>query len=89
MLTHDLLRGGVQEARTAVVAQTGPAGQHAFEWRVGESVYVGKALQESRVIWRGGRDLRLLQHDLAHPDAIGIARLAPRHGALLAMEPGK
>ncbi len=34
----------------------------------------GKGTQETLEVWDDGGDLGLLQHDLADPDGIGIAR---------------
>src|SRR5690606_14702610 len=42
---------------------------------------------EALVVRDHGLDPRLLEHDLAHPDRVRIARAAPREVALPAVEP--
>ena len=67
----------VQVARARVVAEAGPQMQHVVDRRVGQRAYVGEALHEALVVRNDGRDLRLLQHDLRDPDAVGRAVVLP------------
>ena len=82
------LRRFVQVARAGVVAEAAPEGEHVVEWRARQLAQRGKAREEAPVVGDDHVDARLLQHHLAHPDAVGIARLAaPRQIALVRPEP--
>ena len=78
MLVTNLPRGAMQVARTRVVTQPGPQVQHLVDFRIGERAHAGKPLHETLEIGNHGRDLRLLQHDLRHPHAVGRALALPR-----------
>ena len=71
------LRAGVQVARTAVVAQAAPQGQHLLHPRIRQVCHRGKALKESAVVAQHGRHLGLLQHDLRQPDTVGVTGALP------------
>ena len=83
----------VQVARAAVVAEPGPGGEHVVERRRGERLDGRPAGEEAQVEGDDGFDRRLLQHDLAEPDAVGIGALARRHApgqvAALLVVPGE
>ena len=86
---HDLLRGAMQIARPAVIAETGPRAQHGVEPRSSERVDCREARQEPAVIRKYRRDPRLLQHDFGDPHAVGIARPAPVEVTLRSGEPAE
>ena len=71
-----------------VVAQTFPQPQHSLLLGPGKGLDGRKRPHEALEI-RGNRGhLRLLQHDLAHPDPIRIARLPPRQVPSVLAVPG-
>ena len=72
----DQLRGPVQIARAAVIAEPLPQLEHLRLIRRGERTNIRKRLHPPLVIAAHGLDARLLEHDLAHPDAVGH-RFAP------------
>jgi len=73
VLAHHGLRAGVQVARAGVVAEPAPQRHDFFRGRGGEAGEVRKACEEAPVVGNHRRHLRLLQHDLGEPDAVGIA----------------
>ncbi|MPN40721.1 hypothetical protein SDC9_188260 [bioreactor metagenome] len=77
-VAHHLLRAAVQIARAAVITQAAPQRQHIILRRGGQRLHVRKALQKPCVVIQHRGDLRLLQHDLRQPYAIGVARVLPR-----------
>ena len=81
---HDHLRGAVQVARAAVVAEALPQLEHIVQRRGGQRLHGGEAHQETLVVGDHGRDLRLLQHDFRQPDGVRVARCAARAGRLCA-----
>jgi len=74
----DTASAGVQVARPAVVAQAAPGAQHVFLGRRRQRRDVGKALDEAQVVRDHRGHLRLLQHDLRHPDPVGVGTRLPR-----------
>ena len=87
------LRAFVQVARAAVVAKPRPGGEHVVERRRGQRLDGRPAGKEAQVEGDDGFDRRLLQHDLAEPDAVGVGALARRHApgqvAALLVVPGE
>ena len=67
-------RAGVQVAGAGVIAEPLPGMQHLVERGRGQRANIGKARHELVKIGADRRDRRLLQHDLAEPDAVGIGR---------------
>ncbi|CCF97337.1 hypothetical protein RSK60_2030013 [Ralstonia solanacearum K60] len=86
MLGHHDLRAAVQIARAGVVAQARPGGHHVVRGRRGQRPHGREPLDEARVVAQHRRHLRLLQHDLRQPHAIGIAGVLPRQ-VMAAMAP--
>ena len=78
----DRLRARVQVARARVVAEAGPRGEHVVEWRGCERRHRRKLRHPARPVRNDRRDARLLQHDLADPDRVRVARAPPRQVAL-------
>src|SRR6185312_6363822 len=64
-------RGAMQIARTCVVAEPRPQMQHLIERGGREGGRIREALHEPHEIRNHRRNLRLLEHDLRDPDAIG------------------
>jgi hypothetical protein len=60
-----------------VVAEAAPGREHVLLGGFGERVHVGKAREEALVVGDDRGDLRLLQHDLGEPDAVGVTRALP------------
>ena len=85
----DFLRGGVQLPRTAIVAEAFPQPQHLSLVGRGERVHIRKRRDEAFEVVADRGDLRLLQHDLADPDAVRIARLPPGQVAGVIGVPGE
>src|SRR5690606_39992884 len=73
----DDLRGLVQVARTAVVAQAGPQVQHFVFFGGGQGLDRGQSVHEAVEVTEHGSDLGLLQHDLGNPDAVRRDALLP------------
>ena len=69
----------VQVAGAAVVAEPRPGGEHVVERRRGQRLDGRPAGEEAQIEGDDGFDRRLLQHDLAEPDAVGVGALARRH----------
>ncbi len=86
---HDLLRGAMQVARPAVIAQAGPQPQHLLGTRTRQRTESGEAAQETAVVRHDRRYSRLLEHDLGKPDAVRVAGAPPRQVALPAMKPAE
>ena len=72
---HDLLRGGMQVARAAVIAQPCPQGQHGVLRCGGQIAHSGQFADEAQEIIAHGGGLRLLQHDFRQPNGIRVAHL--------------
>ena len=79
--------GSMQVARAAVIAQPFPQAQHLLFTRLGQGAKGRKRREKAVEIGYDGRDLRLLKHDLADPDGIGIASVPPGKVALMAGKP--
>ena len=75
---HNLPCGPVQVARPRIVAQPLPLRQHLIQRRFSQHPHIRKHVHETLKIGDDGLHLRLLQHDLRHPDSIGRARMLPR-----------
>src|SRR5207245_7834138 len=73
----DAYAGPMHVARTRVIAEPGPQVEHVIDGRVGKRAHGRKSLQEALIVGNYRCDLRLLQHDLRHPDAIGRAVALP------------
>ena len=86
-------RASMQVARTRVIAEAGPGGEHLTELGARQCRHVRPAAQEEIVARQHRLDRRLLQHDLAEPYAVRIGRLSvlhpPRQAAALAVVPGE
>jgi len=78
----DCLRPGVQVARARVVAEPGPRREHVVERRRGERRHRREPRHPALPVRDHRRDAGLLQHDLADPDRVRIARPPPRQIAL-------
>jgi len=72
-----LLGRGVELASTPIVTQPLPQAEHLPLVGCGKGMHVGQCADEPREILADRRHLRLLQHDLADPHAIGIAGAPP------------
>src|SRR5262249_55537609 len=60
-----------------VVAKSRPQVKYVVDGRIREGANSREALDEALVVGNDGGDLRLLQHDFGHPDAIGGAVVLP------------
>ena len=74
---------GCARARSSPARSTARARRPRTRRRTATS---GKRARKALVVRNHGRDLRLLQHDLREPDAIGVARALPRQ-AVAAVAP--
>ena len=86
---HDPLRGEAQIARARVVAEAAPQREHVVFGGGGQGCDRGEAFEEALVVRDDRLGARLLQHDLADPDAVRIARVAPGKIAMAAGVPGE
>ena len=89
VLGHDLLGRGVQLPGPPVIAEALPPLEHVPLGSPGQRGHVGKPLQEPREELLDPFHLRLLEHDLAHPDPVGIAARPPGQVAAVAAIPGE
>ena len=78
MLIANGNRSTMQIACARVVTKPCPEMQHFIDRRIGKRAHIRKALHKTLVVGDHGRHLRLLQHDLADPDAVGGAVALPR-----------
>ena len=76
MLGDDVLRAFVQVARAAVVAKPRPGDHHVVDTCRGKGLDRRPALQKRFEIRNDRFHHRLLQHDLAQPDAIWVGLLS-------------
>jgi hypothetical protein len=72
MTFGDRDRAGVEVAGPCVIAEPGPLLEDGIERRRGEIGDRRPERNKAQVVVSYRRDGRLLQHDLAEPDAIGI-----------------
>ena len=88
---YNRTRTGVQVAGACIVTEALPELQHLVERCGGKRRNIGPACHESVEIWSHSRYRRLLQHDFAEPDAVGIGSHAgggaPRQGATVVIIP--
>ena len=83
-----MLRGLMQVARAAVIAEPRPAGENVIGGSGGERGNIREAGKETRIVVKHGRHLRLLQHDFREPDAVGVVALPGQVVAAVAGLPG-
>jgi hypothetical protein len=74
----DRLCTGVEIARARVVAKASPRGEHVVERCVGERAHRRKLRHPALPVRDHGLHARLLQHHLADPDRVRVARAPPR-----------
>src|SRR6266478_1792716 len=84
-----LPRGLMQHACSTIVAQAAPGCQDGLFRSRGERLDIRKTFEENPVMVKHGGNARLLQHDFAEPDAIGIASLAPGKVAAMLVVPAE
>src|SRR5208337_3460720 len=89
VLFGNLLRGLTQHAGAPIVAQTAPGGQHSLFRSGGERLDIRKTFEENPVVVKHGGHARLLQHDFAEPDAVGITSYAPGKVAAMPIVPAE
>ena len=85
----DYLCRAVQVAYPAVIAQPFPELEAGLLLRVRKRPHIGQRLHEPRVIPAHRFHPCLLQHDFAHPNAVGVAGVPPGKVALLGFVPGQ
>src|SRR5687767_1710679 len=81
MPVDNLLCGPLQIPRARVVTQPSPRRENVTQVGFGESLDGWKSLEKPMPVGNDRRDLCLLEHHLAHPDRVGIARSSPREVA--------
>ncbi len=84
----DLARSQVERPRAPVVAEPAPHREHVVDARLGEAPRRRKSRHEALEIGDHRLDPGLLEHDLADPDGVRMARPTPRQIAGNAAEPG-
>ncbi len=82
----DLACARPQVARTRVVAESRPGGQHVVERRGGERRHRRELRHPAFPVRDHRGNPRLLQHHLADPDRVRVARAPPRQIAPCALE---
>src|SRR2546430_1621447 len=83
------LRQRMEIRSAGVVSQPIPGFPYGSRARAGQRTEIRKLLDEPRIVLRHATHLRLLQHELGHEHAIGIARAAPGQVARGAGPPRK
>lgn len=86
---HDGLRAFVEEVGAAVVSEACPEVEDLFNGGGGEGLDGGEFCEEAGVVGDDGGHCGLLEHDFRQPDGVGIACVAPGHGAGGALIPGE
>ena len=81
------LRGFLQHASAAIVAQPAPQAQHHLLRSQSQRAEGGESLKKLLVALNDHGHTRLLQHDLRNPDGIGITAAPPGQVALVALIP--
>ncbi len=76
-LINDDPRGFVKIARPCVIAKSCPMRKHIVLFCARQRPDVREAINEANEVGYDGLNLRLLQHDFRHPDAIGRDVLLP------------
>ena len=84
---HDLLRGLLQIASAAVIAEPLPELHQHIMTASGERSDIRQRRQKPRIIWLDGLHSGLLEHDLREPDMIRLTVSAPRQIARILREP--
>ena len=91
MAPDDGSRAGMQVAGAGVITEPLPELQYLVERCRGERRNIGPACHESVEIWADSRYRRLLQHNFAEPDAVGVGSDtgggSPRQRATVAVVP--
>src|SRR5256885_15496550 len=85
----DHARKRVEIGGAGVIAQPVPLLSHSPGLRFRERLEVREPIDEPRIVLRHATHLRLLQHELGHEHAIGVARAAPGQVARGAGPPGE
>ena len=89
MFIANHLRGTMEKTGTTVVTQSGPLRQDIVERRICQRNDIGKAGQKAGIVRDDGFDSSLLEHDLRHPNGIGVGGLSPRELALSSLIPAQ
>ena len=87
MVGHDELGGFLQVARAAVVAEPFPQFKHLFRGGGRQGLNLRQIAHPASPVREDGFDLRLLEHDLGHPNGVWIPRAAPGQGTGVGAEP--
>jgi hypothetical protein len=89
VLLHKFFCALIQHPGSAIIAETAPGSQYGVFRSCGERLNIRETLKEDSVVVNDGGYARLLQHDFAEPDAIGIASLAPGKFAAMPVVPAE
>ena len=81
MLLDEELRGTMEHAGAAIVAEAGPEREHVGLRREGKREDGRKAGEEGGVVLDDGGDAGLLEHDLGDPCAVRVMDASPRKRA--------
>ena len=85
---HDLPRGSMEVAGTAVIAQPLPQFEHLVLGRGCQCGDVGEPLRKAQVVLQSLRHARLLQDNLRKPYPVRVTRATPGQVTAFAGEPG-
>jgi hypothetical protein len=81
MFANNLVCSGMQVQRSAVITHPRPGEQYATARSGCQRVNIRKATQPIREFFFDAGYLRLLEHDFAYKNDIGIGRVAPGKSA--------
>jgi hypothetical protein len=87
LLLDYLLNCPVQVSGTGIVAEAFPGLQHFIQVGNGKSFQCGKTTEKRFIVGQNSFNPRLLEHDLCHPDGIGVTGVSPGEVAAVALIP--
>jgi hypothetical protein len=89
VLLRHFLRATVQHARAAIVAEAAPGSQHSIFGSGGQRLHIRKEFEKNSIVVKNGSHARLLQHNFAEPNAVGIVSFAPGKIAAMPVVPAE
>ena len=89
VLRDDRLCRALQINRAPIVAEPLPGRDNGARGGIGQGMHVGELRQKGVIFGDDTLDLRLLQHQLGHQNAVGVTRMPPRQVAPMCGKPGQ
>ena len=89
MLGDNLPGRFLEIASTRIVTKASSEAENFLGGSFGEGLDGWKMFEETVVVWDGGSDASLLQHNFGEPDSVGISGAAPWEVSLELVKPGE